>query len=124
MSTDQPISNELHDMQRICKLMILLTALLYVLFYFIFFFSEHQALTNDVYLIDGNHTSPTANHTACKYIYTSQQITKFNLLLNLFKAAFLFVPYLTQDNKKFQTLQLTINNIIGAFQLLTKPIFS
>ena len=41
---------------------------------FIFFFSEHQALTNDVYLIDGNHTSPTANHIARRYIYTSQQI--------------------------------------------------
>ena len=39
---------------------------------FIFFFSEHQALTNDVYLIDGNQTSPTANHIAWKYIYTSQ----------------------------------------------------
>ena len=90
----------------------------------LFFFSEHQALTNDVYLIDGNHTSPTANHIARKYIYTSQQITKFNLLLNLFKAAFLFVPYMTQDNKKFQTLQSTIHNMIGAFQLLTKPIFS
>ena len=52
-----------------------------------------------------------------------KQITKFNLLLNLFKAAFLFVPYLTQDNKKFQTLQLTIHNIIGVFQLLTHPIY-
>ena len=39
-----------------------------------FFFSEHQAVTNDVYLIDVNHSSPTANHIARKYIYTSQQI--------------------------------------------------
>ena len=55
--------------------------------------------------------------------YIHHNKLKFNLLLNLFKAAFLFVPYLTQDNKKFQTLQLTIHNIISAFQLLTKPIF-
>ena len=39
---------------------------------FICFFSEHQAVTNDVYLIDSNQSSPAANQIARKYIYTSQ----------------------------------------------------
>ena len=45
-------------------------AVWFVLFYF--FFSEHQAVTNDIYFIDSDQSSATAYHIARKYIYTSQ----------------------------------------------------
>ena len=41
-------------------------------FILFFFFSEHQAVTNDVYLIEGNQTCSTADYIARKYTYTSQ----------------------------------------------------
>ena len=45
-------------------------AVCFVLFYF--FFSEHQAVTNDIYLTNSHQNSPRANHIARKYIYISQ----------------------------------------------------
>ena len=40
--------------------------------FILFFFSEHQAVTNDIYFIDSDQSSATAYHIARKYIYTSQ----------------------------------------------------